>query len=193
MPITWSADDARAPPPQRPRQLRHAGPRGRHARPPPLRGAAATRTGRSRHLEPAGFAGFSNRVGDPVALEYPTTGAGDYRIPALTVEHADGSTVLDLAYARAPHRGRASRACGRPPARRPTSRPTTRPTRSSRHARRRPERPRASTSPTRSSATARSSPAARGSRNDGTTADPPDRRHERRPSTCPTRAGSSSS
>ncbi len=51
-----------------------------------------------RHVEPAGFAGFSNRVGDPVALEYPTTGGGDYRIPALTVEHADGSTVLHLAY-----------------------------------------------------------------------------------------------
>ena len=50
------------------------------------------------HLEPGGFAGFSNRVGDPVALEYPTTGSGDNRIPALTVELADGSTVLDLAY-----------------------------------------------------------------------------------------------
>ena len=50
------------------------------------------------HLEAGGFAGFSNRVGDPVALEYPTTGSGDHRIPALTVELADGSTVLDLAY-----------------------------------------------------------------------------------------------
>ena len=50
------------------------------------------------HVEPGGFAGFSNRVGDPVALEYPTTGGGDYRIPGLTVEHADGSTVLALAY-----------------------------------------------------------------------------------------------
>jgi len=50
------------------------------------------------HVEPAGFEGFSNRVGDPVALEYPTTGGGDYRIPGLTVEHADGSTVVSLLY-----------------------------------------------------------------------------------------------
>ena len=45
------------------------------------------------------FPGFSNQVGEPIALEYPTTGSGDHRIPALMVEHADGSTVLDLAYA----------------------------------------------------------------------------------------------
>ncbi len=44
------------------------------------------------------FSGFSNRVGEPIALEYPTTGSGDHRIPALMVEHGDGSTVLDLAY-----------------------------------------------------------------------------------------------
>jgi len=50
------------------------------------------------HVEPAGFEGFSNRVGDPIALEYPTTGGGDYRIPGLTIEHTDGSTVLTLAY-----------------------------------------------------------------------------------------------
>jgi alpha-galactosidase len=55
--------------------------------------------GRSHaHLEPTAFAGFANRLGDPIALEYPTTGTGDYRIPALTVEFADGSTVLDLVY-----------------------------------------------------------------------------------------------
>ncbi len=34
----------------------------------------------------------------PVAVAYPTTGTGDYRIPALTVELADGSTVVDLRY-----------------------------------------------------------------------------------------------
>ena len=60
---------------------------------PPGRGSR-----RSPTSKPGGFAGFSNRVGDPVALEYPTTGSGDHRIPALTVELADGSTVLDLAY-----------------------------------------------------------------------------------------------
>src|SRR6478672_1435531 len=44
------------------------------------------------------FGGFSNHVGEPIALEYPTTGSGDHRVPALMVEHGDGSTVLDLAY-----------------------------------------------------------------------------------------------
>jgi len=48
-------------------------------------------------LDP-GFAGFDNRVGDPIPFEYPTTGTGDYRVPALTVELADGSGVIDLAY-----------------------------------------------------------------------------------------------
>ena len=38
------------------------------------------------HLEPTRFAGFTNRIGDPIPLEYPTTGTGDYRIPALTIE-----------------------------------------------------------------------------------------------------------
>jgi alpha-galactosidase len=61
-------------------------------------GAALT-TGRSyRHLLPRPFTGFSNRLGDPVALEYPTPGSGDYRVPGLVVEQADGSTVLELAY-----------------------------------------------------------------------------------------------
>ena len=56
-------------------------------------------TGRSyRHLSPRPFAGFSNRLGDPVAMEYPTPGSGDYRVPGLVVEQADGSSVLALAY-----------------------------------------------------------------------------------------------
>ncbi len=50
------------------------------------------------HLVPRGFAGFANRVGDPVAFEYPTTGSGDYRVAALEVELADGSGVLHLVY-----------------------------------------------------------------------------------------------
>ena len=54
---------------------------------------------RSRPLRTGPFHGFANRIGDPVALEYPTAGTGDYRVPALVVEHADGSAVLDLAYA----------------------------------------------------------------------------------------------
>ena len=60
----------------------------------------ALAAGRSyAHIVPRGFAGFSNRIGDPVALEYPTTGSGDYRVAALEVGLADGSGVLHLAYA----------------------------------------------------------------------------------------------
>jgi len=33
-----------------------------------------------------------------VALEYPTPGSGDYRVPGLVVSQPDGSTVLELAY-----------------------------------------------------------------------------------------------
>jgi alpha-galactosidase len=55
--------------------------------------------GRSyRHLPPAEFRGFANRVGDPIPLEMPTPGSGDYRVPGLVVEHADGSSVLELVY-----------------------------------------------------------------------------------------------
>ena len=61
-------------------------------------GAALDPARSHAHLEPTGFAGFTNRIGDPVPLEYPTTGTGDYRVPALAVELADGSTVLDLVY-----------------------------------------------------------------------------------------------
>jgi alpha-galactosidase len=55
--------------------------------------------GRSyRHLGRAGFPGFTNRLDDPIALEYPTAGGGDFRMPALTVEQPDGSSVLRLTY-----------------------------------------------------------------------------------------------
>jgi alpha-galactosidase len=50
------------------------------------------------HLVPRPFWGFSNRLGDPVALEYPVGGSGDYRAPALGVELPDGSGVLELRY-----------------------------------------------------------------------------------------------
>jgi alpha-galactosidase len=60
---------------------------------------AALAAGRSyRHLIPRPFGGFSNRLGDPVALECPTPGSGDYRVPGLVVEQPDGSTALELAY-----------------------------------------------------------------------------------------------
>jgi alpha-galactosidase len=50
------------------------------------------------HLGPRPFHGFSNRVGEPVALEVPTPNIGDFRIPALDVASPDGSRVLDLCY-----------------------------------------------------------------------------------------------
>jgi alpha-galactosidase len=61
-------------------------------------GPALARGRSYRHLIPDQFHGFSNRLGEPVALEYPTVGTGDYRIPAIVVELADGSSVLDLRY-----------------------------------------------------------------------------------------------
>jgi alpha-galactosidase len=51
-----------------------------------------------RHLYRGEFKGFSNSGGDFVRLEYPTRGNGDFRAPALVVEQADGSTVLDPVY-----------------------------------------------------------------------------------------------
>ncbi len=50
------------------------------------------------HLGPGEFVGFGNRLGEPVAFEYPVPGIGDYRVPALVVELADGSSVLELRY-----------------------------------------------------------------------------------------------
>ena len=93
-------------------------------RPPRATSSRSTRTARSgssisaRRSRPAArtatwrrgrSSGFANRLGDPVALEYPTPGSGDYRVPALVVEQPDGSTVLELAYRDAPDPRRASR------------------------------------------------------------------------------------
>jgi alpha-galactosidase len=52
-----------------------------------------------RHLGPADFAGFDNRVGEPVGLAVPVPGVGDFRVPALEIQLPDGSTVLDPRYA----------------------------------------------------------------------------------------------
>jgi alpha-galactosidase len=57
-------------------------------------------TGRSyAHLARGPFTGFDNLVGAPPSLVLPTTGGGDFRVPALGVEHEDGSTILSLVYA----------------------------------------------------------------------------------------------
>jgi alpha-galactosidase len=50
------------------------------------------------HLVPGEFFGFSNRLGQPVPLELPVGGGGDYRIPSLALDLPDGSGVLDLRY-----------------------------------------------------------------------------------------------
>ncbi len=56
-------------------------------------------TGRDySHLLRRSFITRFNQVLDPTPTELPTAGSGDFRIPGLTVRHADGSTVLDLVY-----------------------------------------------------------------------------------------------
>jgi alpha-galactosidase len=52
-----------------------------------------------RHLYRGEFRGFGNNGGEFARLEYPVYGRGDFRSPALSVSHADGSSVLDLVYA----------------------------------------------------------------------------------------------
>jgi alpha-galactosidase len=49
------------------------------------------------HLAPTSGS-FSNRLGAAIPLEWPTGGAGDYRIPALETTLVDGSTVVALRY-----------------------------------------------------------------------------------------------
>lgn len=51
-----------------------------------------------RHLGPREFRGFSQGIGDFSRFEYPSTGNGDFRIPAITIVHADGSSVIDPVY-----------------------------------------------------------------------------------------------
>ncbi|MEP6638632.1 MAG: alpha-galactosidase [Chloroflexota bacterium] len=55
--------------------------------------------GRSyRHLGPDPFDGFHGRVGDPIPFLYPTSGLGDFRVPALVAVGADGSGSVALRY-----------------------------------------------------------------------------------------------
>ncbi|MEX1333838.1 MAG: alpha-galactosidase [Candidatus Limnocylindrales bacterium] len=50
------------------------------------------------HFIRQSFIAHYNQVLDPIPTELPTAGSGDFRIPGLSVRHADGSTVLDLVY-----------------------------------------------------------------------------------------------
>jgi alpha-galactosidase len=55
--------------------------------------------GRSyRHLGPDPFPGFDGHVGAPIPMAYPTSGIGDFRVPALVVRGADGTTTAALRY-----------------------------------------------------------------------------------------------
>ena len=173
------AGDPHLPPPQRPGQLRHAGPRRREPRPPAFRRRRWRTAGSSPRSSPAASPASRTASATRSALEYPTTGSGDFRIPALTVEHADGSTILALRLRRRTGSCPASRVGRTATCRRPTSRTTRRPTRSR------------SRSRTGSSGLAvdlaytifRDHPAIARSariRNDGRDAGPADRRDERR-------------
>jgi alpha-galactosidase len=51
-----------------------------------------------RHLYRGEFRGFGNNGGEFARLEYPVYGSGDFRSPALSVFHADGSSILDMKY-----------------------------------------------------------------------------------------------
>ena len=50
------------------------------------------------HFMRRSFISEFNQVLDPVSMELPTAGSGDFRVPMLSVRHADGSNVLDLVY-----------------------------------------------------------------------------------------------
>jgi len=50
-----------------------------------------------RHLAPR-FAGYDNRMGEPIGLAVPGPGVGDWRVPGLVVTTPDGASVLDLRY-----------------------------------------------------------------------------------------------
>ena len=115
--------------------------------------------GRSyRHLGPDPFPGFDGRVGDPVPMAYPTSGIGDFRVPAVVVRGADGTTTLALRYRD--HRITVRQAgAARPALDLHRIRRRGRDARG--HPRRRPRRRSRWTSGARSSAAARRSPAAR--------------------------------
>jgi alpha-galactosidase len=50
------------------------------------------------HLGPPPDPQHGERVGDPVPFAYPTSGTGDFRIPALLARGPDGTTTLALRY-----------------------------------------------------------------------------------------------
>jgi alpha-galactosidase len=51
-----------------------------------------------RHLGPEPFDGYGGRVGDPIPFVLPTSGLGDYRVPALVAVGLDGTGTVALRY-----------------------------------------------------------------------------------------------
>ena len=74
---------ARVPPAQRPRQLRHARPRATARSATSTSGRRWPPTGRSRTSSPAASRASRTASANRSRFEYPTTGGGDYRIPGL--------------------------------------------------------------------------------------------------------------
>ena len=151
----------------------------RLARPSAISAPRSPPTGRSATSRPPAFEGFANRVGDPVALEYPTTGSGDYRVPGpdRRAGRRLGRPRARLRRAPDPCRQARPSAGGRPPG------DLRRVRRGGRNARDRARRRASAASPSSSSYTifgdrpvvARSARI----RNDGAAAGPADRRDER--------------
>jgi alpha-galactosidase len=61
-------------------------------------GGSLAEAGSYGRLSGGEFLGYSNRASVPAPHEYPTSGIGDYRVPALVAAQPDGSTALDLRY-----------------------------------------------------------------------------------------------
>ncbi|HEX7490834.1 MAG TPA: alpha-galactosidase [Candidatus Limnocylindrales bacterium] len=61
-------------------------------------GGALAESGSYGRLSGAEYLGLSNRLGEPVPLECPTPGTGDFRVTSLAVEQPNGSTALDPRY-----------------------------------------------------------------------------------------------
>ena len=61
-------------------------------------GGSVAESGSYGRLSGREYLGFDNRLGDPIPLECPTPGIGDYRVPSLIVEQPNGSTALDPRY-----------------------------------------------------------------------------------------------
>jgi alpha-galactosidase len=62
-------------------------------------GALAAESGIRTHAASRDFLGFDNRLGEPIPLEYPTSGIGDFRVAAIALRQPNGSKVNDLRYA----------------------------------------------------------------------------------------------